>query len=163
MYLAGLIAEPKLMHSHQLQKWVEGAYWYMISEYTVAFVTAESNHGLKLAIKWIESENEQIASAGWASLSHLLKLAKLYNIKLCNNLLNRIINNIHKMPNRVKYTMNGFVIATGVYLPLLTAKAMEAGNKIGKVNVNMGETSCKVPEINSYIKKTLDRINKRKK
>jgi len=33
---------------------------------------------------------------------------------------------------------------------------------MGKINVDMGETSCKVPDASSYIQKTIARINKKK-
>src|SRR5438105_3151398 len=35
MYLAGLIADDAKMTKKDLQRWVEKAYWYMLSEYTV--------------------------------------------------------------------------------------------------------------------------------
>src|SRR6266513_563494 len=42
MYLAGLIAEPGRMKKADLQRWAKQATWYMLSEYTVAWVAAES-------------------------------------------------------------------------------------------------------------------------
>src|SRR5437016_7719142 len=71
MYLAGLIADDAKMTKKDLQKWVEGAYWYMLSEYTVPWVAAGSKYGWELALKWIDSPNEQIASAGWSTLGSI--------------------------------------------------------------------------------------------
>ena len=42
MYLAGLLADPIIVTEEELQRWVEKAYWYMISEYTVAVLAADS-------------------------------------------------------------------------------------------------------------------------
>ena len=42
MYLAGLIADENRMTREDLQKWVQEAYWYLISDYTVANIAAES-------------------------------------------------------------------------------------------------------------------------
>ena len=53
MYLAGLIADERAMTKLDLQKWVKGAYWYMISDYTVPWIAAESNFGEELALEWI--------------------------------------------------------------------------------------------------------------
>src|SRR5438132_13447722 len=58
MYLAGLIADDAKMTKKDLQGWVEGAYWYMLSEYTVPWVAAGSPFGHELALKWIESKTE---------------------------------------------------------------------------------------------------------
>src|SRR5262245_38442410 len=61
MYLAGLIADEDKMTKKDLQKWIDGASWNMISEYTVPWVAAESPHGPELALKWIDSKEEKIA------------------------------------------------------------------------------------------------------
>jgi 3-methyladenine DNA glycosylase AlkD len=58
MYLAGLIADESKITKKQLQNWAENANWYMISEYTVAWITAESPYGHELGMEWIESEEE---------------------------------------------------------------------------------------------------------
>ena len=49
--------------------------------------------------------------------------------------------------------MNGFVIAVGGYVKPLMKQAKSSAKKIGKVEVNMGETSCKVPLASDYIAK----------
>ncbi len=155
MYLAGLIAEPGKMNKTQLQKWVKSASWYMISEYTVAWVTAESNYGWDLALKWIDSKNERIASSGWATLSSLVSIKSddELDIDSLKELLNRVQTSINDAPNRVRYTMNGFVISVGSYIKSLTNAALAAGEKIGKVSVDMGGTACKVPLAFEYIDK----------
>lgn len=68
-------------------------------------------------------------------------------------LLDRVARDIHQSHNRVRYTMNGFVIAVGSYVEALTKKANEVAATIGKVSVDMGGTSCKVPLAIDYIKK----------
>src|SRR6267154_6018481 len=60
MYLAGLIADDARMTKKDLQRWADGAYWYMISEYTVAWVASGNRHGYGLALKWIDSKKERI-------------------------------------------------------------------------------------------------------
>ncbi|HYK56751.1 MAG TPA: hypothetical protein VEV15_09740, partial [Flavisolibacter sp.] len=68
-------------------------------------------------------------------------------------LLKRVEKEIHTVPNRVRYTMNNFVICAGGYVKELTEEAVRVGNAIGKVHVSMGETSCKVPSAPEYIQK----------
>jgi hypothetical protein len=51
--------------------------------------------------------------------------------------------------------MNGFVIAAGCFVPALTAKAKTVGRAIGKVEVDMGGTSCQVPDAVAYIEKVV--------
>jgi len=155
MYLAGLVAEPDKMTKTELQEWAEKAYWYMISEYTVPWVTAESRFGTELALEWIESDEENIASCGRATLSDLaaLKHDDLIDKNLYSSLLQRVSKTIHSKKNRVRYTMNGFVIAVGGYCTHLTDEAANIAALIGKVKVDMGGTACKVPDAPEYIKK----------
>ena len=41
MYLAGLMADEKQMTKADVQKWMAGAYWYYLSEYTVPWVAVD--------------------------------------------------------------------------------------------------------------------------
>ena len=159
MYLAGLIADESRITREQLNDWAHKAYWYMISDYTVAWIAAESPHGWDLALEWIESNNEFVASAGWSTLSSHLSLRnddELDKEKLLS-LLDRVRKTIHEAPNRVRYTMNNFVIAMGSFVPDFTDKAKKSGELIGKVSVDMGGTACKVPFSPEYIKKVEDK------
>src|SRR5437870_7675944 len=51
MYFAGLIADDAKMTKKDLRHWVATANCSMISEYTVPWVTAESDHGRELALE----------------------------------------------------------------------------------------------------------------
>ena len=68
-------------------------------------------------------------------------------------LLARVEEQVHAAPNRVRYTMNSFVIALGSYVKSMTADAIAASKRIGVVEVDMGDTSCKVPSALAYIGK----------
>jgi 3-methyladenine DNA glycosylase AlkD len=162
MYLAGMIADPQQMDEATLNHWTNKAYWYMLSEYTVARIAADSKYAEKVSLEWIQSDQERVASAGWATLS--LMLTKLHpfrlNTKLIQSLLRKVEAQIPNAHNRVKYTMNGFVIAAGSYVTELTDFATEVALRNGKIKVDMGGTACKVPEASTYIQKTLAKKKK---
>ena len=155
MYLAGLIADDAKMTKKDLQHWVQNAYWYMLSEYTVPWVAAGSKYGRDLALEWIESKKENIAAAGWATLSSWVAIKDDADLDMTDlqRLLQRVRQTIHEQPNRVRYTMNGFVIAVGGYVRPLTSLALEAAKNLGKVSVDMDGTACKIPYAVDYIKK----------
>ncbi|HEU5168518.1 MAG TPA: DNA alkylation repair protein [Chitinophagaceae bacterium] len=167
MYLAGLIADESKMSKKDIQQWAEKSHSKGISEYTVAWVAAESEYGWELGMKWIDSSKENIASAGWNTLSGVIALKpdNELDIVLVKKLLQRIVKEIHSAPNRVRYTMNGFVIGVGAYIKELTKEAIEISKKIGDVYVDMEGTACKVPSAADYIKKIEARgsIGKKKK
>src|SRR5438105_5026549 len=74
MYLAGLIADDAKMTKQDLQRWLDKANCAMLGEYTVPWVAAEGRHGRELALQWIDSDKEHVASAGWATLSSLVAI-----------------------------------------------------------------------------------------
>jgi len=159
MYLAGLIADDAKMTKKDLQKWVENATWGMVAEYTVPWVASASPHGREIALKWMESKDEAIASAGWGTYSSLVAITEDADLDLAEikSLLERVAKSIHQQPNRVKYVMNGFVIAVGSYVKALTDTAIKTAKQIGKVSVDMNGTACKVPDAIEYIGKVAKR------
>ncbi|HET6769799.1 MAG TPA: DNA alkylation repair protein [Chitinophagaceae bacterium] len=155
MYLAGLIADESKMSRKDIQQWAERSNSKGISEYTVAWVAAESAYGWELGMKWIDSPKENIASAGWNTLSGVIAMKpdNELDITTIKKLLQRIVKEIHSAPNRVRYTMNGFVIGVGGYIKELTKDAIETAKKLGDVYVDMEGTACKIPSAADYIKK----------
>jgi 3-methyladenine DNA glycosylase AlkD len=159
MYLAGLMADESKITKEQLNDWVKQAYWSYLSEYAVPWVAAETIFGFELGLEWIKSENEGIASAGWSTLAYFSAVNKDedLDIAMYRKLLEKIEKEIHNAQNRVKYTMNGFVISVGSYVQELTEKTIEVGENIGKIEVNMNGTACKVPFAKDYIQKIIDK------
>lgn len=157
MYLAGLMADEKQITKEQLELWVSQAYWSYLSEYVVPWVASETDYGFELGLKWIKSDVETVASAGWGTLAYYAAVNEddKLDIKSYIKLLNKVEKEIHTAQNRVSYTMNGFVIAVGTYVKSLTKKSKEVAKNIGKVSVNVGGTACKVPLANDYIDKVI--------
>lgn len=167
MYLAGLVADGSQMSKKDLESWAKGATGAMIAEYPVAWVACESPHGRSLAMKWIRSRRESIASSGWCTYGGLLATTPDEELDLdeIRSLLQRIKTQIEIAPNRVRYCMNGFVIAVGAYVAPLLDEAKETAEAIGAVEVNVGDTACKVPLATAYIEKIekSGRIGKKRK
>jgi 3-methyladenine DNA glycosylase AlkD len=167
MYMAALIADESKMSKKEIQSWAEKAYCQGLSEYTVAWVAAESPYGWELGMEWINSPKENIASAGWSTLSGIvaLKEDKDLDIAAIKKLLSRVEKEVKKAPNRVRYTMNGFLIGVGSYVKELSKEAMDTAKRIGVITVDMEGTACEVPAAMDYIKKIEARgyIGKKKK
>ena len=155
MYLAGLIADDPRMTRDDLQRWVDAAYWSLLSESTVPWVAAGSAHGWEMAMRWIDSDVETTACAGWSTLSSLVGITPDTELDLpaLESLLGRVEREIHGGRNRVRSTMNGFVICVGGYVAPLTEAALATADRIGKVTVDVGDTDCKVADARDYIEK----------
>ena len=167
MYLAGLITDDNKMTKADLQTWVQQAVSNNISEYTVPWVAAGSTYGFELALEWIDSPEPHIAAAGWATLSNLaaLKPNNELDIPALKQLLQRVVQNIQSASDRVRYTMNGFIISAGGYVAALTSDAIATAQQIGTVTVDKNGTACKVPSAVEYIAKMENQgqIGKKKK
>jgi len=167
IYLAGLIADESKMTKDDLRGWLKKATSERVAEFAVAWVAADGPHGWELAQEWIDSQDEKYAAVGWGTLSSLVavKSDADLDVPALKNLLERVKNTIHAQPDRVRSKMNGFVIALGSCVTKLTDDALRAGEVIGKVEVNMGNTSCKVPFAPDYIRKvaSMGRIGKKRK
>ena len=156
MYLAGMVADGSQMTPKQLHGWVEGAaHLRMIAEYTVPWVTVENPHARDLAMQWIQVKKEHVASSGWATYSGLVatKPDDALDLAEIESLLGVVAKGIKSAKNRVRYTMNGFVIAVGSYVKPLAKQAKATARQIGAVSVDLGDTACHVPLATAYIEK----------
>ena len=168
MYLAGMVAEGSKLTRDQLNQWAESADGLqMIAEYTVPWVAVENPNGRALALKWMKSKKEHIAAAGWATYSGLVALLPDEDLDLdeIQTLLDTAVKQAHTSPNRVRYTMNGFVISVGSYVKPLLKQAKAAARQIGTVKVDMGETACKVPLATESVEKieAMGRVGQKRK
>jgi len=147
MYLAGMVADGGKMTRAQLQSWAKGAVGLpMIAEYSVPWVTVENADGAALAVEWMRAKAEQMACAGWCTYTGLVatKSDDALDLKEIEGLLGTVVKEIGGAKNRVRLTMNGFVIAVGSYVKPLAGKAMATARRLGAVEVDMGDTACKV-------------------
>lgn len=156
MYLAGLVADGSKMKRSDLERWAKTAPWHMISGCTVPWVAAEHPDAIAIALKWIDSPKHLIAISGWNTLAALVTTMPDEKLptKTLAALLDRIIKTIKTSTDRVRYAMNGFIISCGTYSAPLGDKAIAAARKIGRVEVDMGDTACQVPDAEAYIVKS---------
>lgn len=132
MYFAGIIADSKAMTESDFDRWMDSAYFYMLSDYVVAVTLAEADIAQQVADKWIASGEELRMSAGWSCYCWLLGNRKdiEFSEDKIATMLENVKNSIHDSPERTKSAMNNFLTTVGVsYIPLhdmalATAKAV---------------------------------------
>lgn len=167
MYLAGLLADGAAMDRKTLEAWAKSARCPMISEYTVPWVASESPLARELALSWIDSKEESIAAAGWNTWSGIVSMRpdEQLDRKEIERLLRRVVKELPKAPNRVRYCMNGFVIAAGAGVASLLDAAKAAARAIGTVEVDMAGTGCKVPDALAMLGKieSMGRVGRKRK
>jgi len=154
--LSTMIADPRQATDSLLESWSKELGNYVLTD---AFVKYAGRTALarKKMEKWSKSNKEWIGSAGWQLLGFLAMEDKQLADDFFEGYLEIIERDIHTGKNRVRHAMNSALIAIGVRNSRLEKKATAAARRIGKVEVDHGETGCKTPDAVEYIYKTLNR------
>ena len=158
--LATMVADPDELTPSEATQWMKDV-TYPPHENEVASVVAKTSFGLSKMRQWRKQKSEYARTTGYAILASMLKDDPDSIEELeCERILKEIESEIHRSPNRARYAMIMAVIAIGIYKPELRDDAMAAGERIGDVEVDHGDTSCTTPKIVPYIKKATSRSKK---
>ncbi|MFD0960014.1 DNA alkylation repair protein [Paenibacillus chungangensis] len=159
MYFAGVIADPGVMTEADFERWMDGAYFYMLSDYVVAVTLAETDIAQEVADKWIASGEELRMSAGWSCYCWLLGSrpdSEFSESKLAD-MLKGVENTIHDSPERTKYAMNNFIYTVATSYTPLHERAVETAQEVGPVEVQKDKKKSKLLNATENIQKALDR------
>ena len=151
--LATLIADPKAMTADDLDAWASTLDYYMVTDMFAGNVVANTPYIGAKADEWTGSDAEFVAEAGWNLIAILAMRDTTLPDAYFEARLERIEREVHAALNRARYAMNGALIAIGMRNARLRALAEAAANRIGKVEVDHGETDCKTPDAIPYIAK----------
>ncbi|WP_175640052.1 DNA alkylation repair protein [Metabacillus schmidteae] len=159
MYFAGIIAEPAKMTEEDFERWIDSAYFYMISDYVVAVTLAETDIAQAVSDKWIASGEELKMSAGWSCYCWLLgnRPDSEFNEDKLAKMLDQVEKTICDSPDRTKSAMNSFIYTVGIsYLPL-HQKAVETAKAIGQVEIGRDKKNSSILRASETIQKEIDR------
>jgi 3-methyladenine DNA glycosylase AlkD len=159
MYFAGIIADPMTMTEADFDRWMDGAYFYMLSDYVVAVTLAEADCAQVVADKWIASGEELRMSAGWSCYCWLLGNRKdsEFGESKIDSMLNQVEKTIHDSPDRTKSAMNNFLYTVAIsYLPLHD-KAVETAKAVGPVEIRRGTKKSSILLASENIQREVDR------
>ncbi|MGG0281138.1 DNA alkylation repair protein [Bacillus pacificus] len=159
MYFAGIIADPKAMSESDFDRWIDGAYFYMLSDYVVAITLSESNIAQDVADKWIASGDELQMSAGWSCYCWLLGNRKddEFSESKISDMLEMVKKTIHDSPERTKSAMNNFLNTVAISYVPQHEKAVEIAKEVGIVEVKRDNKKSSLLNAAESIQKELDR------
>ncbi|REE89019.1 3-methyladenine DNA glycosylase AlkD [Paenibacillus taihuensis] len=159
MYFAGVIADPKAMTGEDFDRWIEDAYFYMLSDYVVAVTLAEADIAQEVADRWIASGDELKMSAGWSCYCWLLGSRKdsEFDESKLSAMLDQVAMAIHDAPERAKYAMNNFMYTVAVSYVPLHDKAVATATAVGPVEVKKDKGPSKHIQAMVSIQKDIDK------
>jgi 3-methyladenine DNA glycosylase AlkD len=159
--LATMIADPAKGAS-LLDEWLKnGVNSYVISD-AVATFACQVPLSRKKIDGWLKSKDEWIGCFGWGLFAKLSRLDAPFPEESLEDYLKVIERDIHKAKNRVRHSMNSALISIGVRSEKLRQQALAVAARIGKVEVDHGETDCKTPDAAQYIRKNAAQMSKAK-
>jgi 3-methyladenine DNA glycosylase AlkD len=157
--LATMIADPALK-SGELNRWMSDVENHVVAD-AVAGVIAHSRHGQSKADKWRNAKGEILSYVGWSITARLATNDSELDDDYFKPLVELIEKRIHSAANWTRCGMNGALIAIGVRSFALRKLVLAAAKRIGKVEVDYGDTACKTPDAAAYIAKTVAHRKKR--
>jgi hypothetical protein len=124
----------------------------MCSSY-VGMIAGEGRLAAKKLAQWLATRSAGKRLAAWSLLSHLAMREETLGDEPFADHLTTIEDTLHAAPNRERYAMNSALIAIGCRNAALKKLALAAAKRIGVVEVDHGDTSCKTPDAAESIAK----------
>jgi 3-methyladenine DNA glycosylase AlkD len=157
--LATMIADPDQADGKLLDTWARDTGNYVLSQVLAGFV-GKTEHVHQKAEKWCKSETDLIGELGWYLIAGMAQRVDSCPDDYFALKLSVIEERIHTSNNRTRHGMNTALCAIGIGRGSLCDDALAVAKRIGKVEVDHGETSCKTPDATAYIKKAVARKKK---
>jgi 3-methyladenine DNA glycosylase AlkD len=152
--LATMVADPQAFRAVQLESWVRELDNYVLAD-AFSSLVARTPFARGKAEKWSKSRREFIGATGYNLLTFLAMRDEELGDEYFAGHVERIEAQIHQRANRMRHSMNQTLIAVGLRNAALRRGVLAAAKRIGEVEVDHGETSCKTPDAAAYIAKAL--------
>jgi 3-methyladenine DNA glycosylase AlkD len=152
--LATLVADATTLDSGMLDAWANDVDYYVLADMLASDLIKGGPVAKEKAEAWSASDREYVGQAGWNLIAGLAMGRNDLPDEYFEDYLRRIEGEIGGAKNRVRHAINGALIAIGVRNAGLRARAEAVAAKIGRVEVDHGETGCVTPEAIPYIERT---------
>lgn len=158
--LAMKIADPAAMTADELDRWaVENEMG--ICDLYIASLAVESPHARTLLDRWLSAPDERRRAIGWTLLGRLSDRDESFPDADLLRYVERIEKGLKSAPNLERAEMNKALIALGGRNAAFRKAATAAAKRIGKVDVDHGDTACATPDAVPAIDKAWERAGKK--
>jgi 3-methyladenine DNA glycosylase AlkD len=151
--LAVKIADPERMSPSDLDRWAKTPMPRSCGAY-VGNLAAEGPHGRSRADAWLKARDESTRSTGWTLVAALAMRDEDMPDAWFVPRLAEIEKSVKAAPNDERSAMLSALIAIGCRSAALRKAVTAASKRIGKVEIDHGDTACKTPEIAPTLEKT---------
>ncbi len=150
--LAVKVVDPAKMKPADLDRWAKESTVRMCTGY-VAAIASEGPHGLSRAEAWLASTDVAQRAMGWSLVGALAMgdvsvPAAWFLVRTAE-----IERTLRTVSNEERSAMNHALISIGGRDAALRKAATAAAKRIGRVDVDHGDTACKTPDATASIEK----------
>lgn len=165
IYLSQWGINPSDVSDEELDQLIASTEYYLILENVIPYVLIkDEKRALRFVYEYLDSNHHKYKQIAYTVYSLLLKEHQdILDMEHINQTVQHVSKTLHNEVNRVKYTMNQFLISVGVYIKEQRDSIYNIGLSLGYIHVDMGKTSCKVPSITTYMDKVTAREQKKNK
>jgi 3-methyladenine DNA glycosylase AlkD len=156
--LATMIVDPEQLTSQTLDRWVKDLDCYPLAS-AFARMAMRSAAAQEKMLEWKSSHAEYVGQAGWDLQAYHVTAGKAPESDL-KSILDQIESRIHSAENRVKHAMMMTLITIGARGGKMKELALATHKRMGKIEIDHGDTACKTPDPKVYIEKMLARQKK---
>lgn len=150
--LATMIADPAEMPEIELDSWAQSITYYVLAELFARNIVSLSPHGQSRMEAWIESPLDLTCASGW----NLVTIQAVQEATLPDSYfegyLKTIEERIRIAGNRSRHAMNAALIAIGMRNQRLHPLALAAAERIGRIDVDHGDTDHYTPDAVIYLR-----------
>jgi hypothetical protein len=152
--LACMVADPAQITEDELDAWLDAIDTYFLVDVFVAELASKTPGRRERAERWISSERDRTAQAGW----DLMNLVALSRDDVPDDYfeaqLRRIAERIGGYGNWTRRSASNTITGIGLRNDTLEAAARATAAAMGRVEFDPGETSCVMPDPIEYLEKT---------
>lgn len=150
--LAVKVADPARLTPDELDRWAREARTRMLVGY-VAMLAGEGPHAAAQAARWLAAPDGPERSAAWGLVGHMAQRDGKAPDAWFARRLAEIEKAIHAAPNAEREAMNMALVAIGCRSAALRKSVTAAARRIGRVEIDHGDTACKTPDAAEYLEK----------
>ena len=152
--LATMIADPASFSPAKIEAWLSGLRYHGLIDELTSRIAAKNPVARAVMERWTASDDEHVGRAGWVLLSQLAAdEASTLPDAFFEERLATIEAQIHGAPNRKRQAMNLAMVSVGGRNERLRKLAIAAAKRVGPVEIDHGDTSCKTVDAVEYIGK----------
>ena len=152
--LACMVADPSEVSEDELDTWLEDIDTYFLVDTFVAEIASRTPGCLQRAERWIASDRDRTAQAGWDLMNYVALSDEEVADDYFEAQLALIAERIEGYGNWTRRSASNTITGIGLRNDLLEAAARRTAGDVGPIEFDPGQTACVMPDPIEYLEKT---------